>query len=608
VRRALTCLLAALPVLFLAAAARAADPWPAIDAHAKTMDRYWNDHQGRYRLSPVSSVRVSAGMLTVHAIAALTGHQGAARADNRAAALARALTQEPAFVGPNGREGRPQPHRPGFRDASHQHVSLDPLVLEALRFAYAARAELALDEATVRAIGDVARQVALGPFYRYPAIRLNQFNWHADVDRATTEVTGDASFLQVDYRRQLGRFVAGMHQPTWGAVSANLNEGWGLRYHPGKSADDRTNVSDSSEYANLVVSGLAHYDRAVELGMKPLAPRDEAALRTWSCRVLLGDWTHAGRLSWDSGLGVARAQLNRYWGFATRGLLTIATAGRLSCGARERRWAEWMLDRTLAAWARETPADGFLPAVPDWWRRPGAERVTGDGPLASTRMAAMAARVAVERVGPGERPPPFFAHDRDVRRLVVSTPSYAAAILGRATPLQQGGIGLGRLFGAGGAPIATAAAPSGGLFVPLADGAPATAVTGPLRVASDLGSRRRGAFGVLHASGCWRGTCARWRFGARRIAVDAVAERATHGRLLVRLGDVPGLTVTATPGIRTLHAVAPGGAWTAAVTVRGARRVRLVRAGLYGWAVAMDARARRAVTWRMTLDVEDSPA
>ena len=58
--------------------------------------------------------------------------------------------------------------------------------------------------------------------------------------------------------------------------------------------------------------------------MEPLPEGDLDLLRAWTARVQYGYWTHAGLLSWDSGLGFGRWMKAKTWAYALQGPLTIA--------------------------------------------------------------------------------------------------------------------------------------------------------------------------------------------------------------------------------------------------------------------------------------------
>ena len=57
-----------------------------------------------------------------------------------------------------------------------QHVSLDSQVAASLQTAWEARRVIGLSEASIQAIRHSIHVVAWSSFYRWPSIRLNQFN------------------------------------------------------------------------------------------------------------------------------------------------------------------------------------------------------------------------------------------------------------------------------------------------------------------------------------------------------------------------------------------------------------------------------------------------
>src|SRR5207244_8183312 len=151
-----------------------------------------------------------------HSIAALKDHHGRSRDAVRASQLALRLCQSPPFRAP--RNGRPtrhpdprsesQSHAPGFvtnigRSDSQQHITVDPKVARALYYAWRARDELELPDATVALIVERVRSVAFSPFFRYPNIRLNQINFAAELQASAASMTGDTTLLRRDYRQQL---------------------------------------------------------------------------------------------------------------------------------------------------------------------------------------------------------------------------------------------------------------------------------------------------------------------------------------------------------------------------------------------------------------------
>src|SRR5688572_4237662 len=100
-----------------------------------------------------AAARTNANMLLLHSVAALRGHAGATRQDERARALVERMTLPPMF--------RLSPVRTSATRAvcwakqltsgEHDHISLDSQVAEALAWAWRARAPLKLSrEATAR--------------------------------------------------------------------------------------------------------------------------------------------------------------------------------------------------------------------------------------------------------------------------------------------------------------------------------------------------------------------------------------------------------------------------------------------------------------------------
>jgi hypothetical protein len=114
------------------------------------MDARWRESEGAY--SPVST-SANATLLTVHATAALLGHEGESRNDLRAVSLVNQLVATPApWRGVNfARNADKMFHRPGWtqslRDGrAYQDKAIDPKVAEALALAHRAGDTLGLDQ------------------------------------------------------------------------------------------------------------------------------------------------------------------------------------------------------------------------------------------------------------------------------------------------------------------------------------------------------------------------------------------------------------------------------------------------------------------------------
>lgn len=436
------------------------DLWDFVDRRQAQLDPRWRASGSTYL--PVGStedVRLDANMLAVHAAAAREGHAGASRKDDRVVQLADVLTRAPALLLPPATRGGSQGHVPGWSSSTTgpgaQHVAIDPQVASSLATAWEVRDVVGMpDELAARIVTSI-RAVADSSFFTYPAMLLNQFNWQADMAMAAYKVSGDPAYLE-QYRLQLARFVQGTHTPLVEGRTAFLNEGLGLIYSPRSAGAAGSQLVSSSEYENLIHSGLRHYDLAVAAGMGPLSAEDETRLRLWGRRTLFGDWTHAGTLNWDTSLGTRRWHLARYWAFALQGVETLATSDRLGSGPAQAAWATWTAQRALETYdlLAERQRDGTLDS--GLWGVVGRDVSEDADPLFTvSRFASHAARLAQLRFGRRKeiRPPAWFAYDPDAGRLAVSTKRYSTGILLRHPTDWIGGIELSRLFAAAGDPV-----------------------------------------------------------------------------------------------------------------------------------------------------------
>ena len=189
--------------------------------------------------------------------------------------------------------------------------------------------------------------------------------------------------------------------------------------------------------------------------MQPLPAAGVARLKRWTTRLLLGNWTHAGYLNWDTGHGLQRLHSGQYWAWSMQGLLTIATAQEFAARPEYAQWAKAIFDRGLGLYARWADEAGELVAPQLPFDMVSAHR---DHDLYAGRMAANAMRAIRLGLGsaPSDDPPPFYAYDRELQRLAVSTPWYSTAVVPRThDAFQYGGIELARLLGPRGAVAAT---------------------------------------------------------------------------------------------------------------------------------------------------------
>ena len=435
-----------------AAAPAAADPraWNAGSywAFADRLQDHLDAHWGGDAYNPGRSM-YNANLLLTHAAAALAGHTGPARQDERARRLITALCEGKAWrsVPADG----PQGHIPGWTDSlggdPMQHLVVDTEIAWALAVAWRARDALGLDERTSDLIADRIIRTTEGEFWRWPALRLNQINWYARMYQAAAAVGGDANDLHAQLLRQLKRFVDGATRPMDGATVSNLGPGYRFHYLPQAPEAHKYNL-DSAEYANIVCGFLVAYRQARDAGMPALDSSRTRVVRAWTERVLSGYWTHAGYLNWDTGLGFKRWHQGKKLGLSQSALLGIAMCPELSASSAHSAWAKHMLDRSFELFDRWTERGRALPPA-NAFDVPAIDDNESSALLTAARVQANAAQAALFGLGElqGEEPPPLYAYDPDVGRLAVTTPAYNTAIVAVTRgAFPYGGIELARLF------------------------------------------------------------------------------------------------------------------------------------------------------------------
>jgi hypothetical protein len=448
-----------------------ADYWTFADRMMTGLEPRWSDTRGEYVGDRgVAEARENAAMLLTHAVAALEGHAGPTRRDVRGRALVDRLTTAPAWL---GTAPAPAPTQSTCWSVDldrpvREHMSLEPKVAEALAWAWRARQQLGLSAAQQYRIAATVGACAASAAWRWPRRLLDQVNWNAEMYAAAATVTGRPDLLVSDYRAQLADFAGGIAAPMPGMKSPNLGAGYEFHYRPDHVGTAGSNL-DTPEYANLAVHALAHYDRAIALGMAPLPARSTQLLSAWVTRLLAGSWTHAGYLNWDTSRGFKRWHSGQYWAFALQGLEAIAVAPRFWQDQREGAWAKSMFDQALVLYRRLAKENHsvFAPRLMF-----GVDTRMKDNAFFRWRMLSTVARAIGMGMGslPSVQPPPLYAYDGDTGRLAITTPRYSTAIVpDDRGALGYGGIDLARLFG------------------------PAQ------RVASGTGGRPPGAFGVVVA-------------------------------------------------------------------------------------------------------------
>jgi hypothetical protein len=427
--------------------------------------------------SDVGRIYHNSLLLTTHAIAALTHHDGPTRNDARARVLARRLCDSPPWTeltAPAAPD--PQFHTPGWVESmgtryAAMDKSIDPKVAEALTYAWRARDVLALPQETVDLIADRISRCAHGPFFRYPSVRLNQINWNCELYAHNATVTGDTELLRNDYRAQVERFCEGIDRRLSPGGSPNLGPGYRFHYLPRAQPYHPYNL-DSAEYASETCHFVMHYEQAIRAGMQPIAPAYMLQLRAWIEHIVYGYWTHGGYLNWDTGYGFKRWHAGRTWALAQQGLLAIATSPRFHNVPELGGWAKFLFDRGLQLFERlsVTAPDGLGIAPANLYHVNVEQLGLSIREMFAARMQANAARAIALGLAdqPATEPPPMYSFDGDIGRLAITTPSYNTTVLAvnqHAVP--YGGIELARLY------------------------------DGDQRVVSNVGGRPLASFGVL---------------------------------------------------------------------------------------------------------------
>ena len=447
-------LAALLAVLVIApASARAAEPplsnadyWAFADRIMGHLDSWWDPSRGAYILKGTPSVRVNSAMLLAHAVAAETAHAGPTRQDSRARVIVDRLTSRPAWLGARGGPGLTTCWSRDLDRVKRQHASLEPKVAEALAWAWRARGSLRLSATAVERIEWTVTKCARSRAWRRVRV-ANQINWNAELYAAAATVSGRAGLLRHEYRRQLAGFAAHIARPAPGMTTGNLGRGYQFHYGPDEPDSAAINL-DSSEYANITVHAIAHYDEALRQGMRPLRAPSLRRMQNWVTRLLAGSWTHAGYLNWDTGKGWRRWHSAQYWAFAQQGLLAIATSPRFWRHRVYGRWAKALFDSGLVLYQRRADANGGLAPKHMF----GVHTLMEEYDCFCARMLANAARAVSIDLGsrPSQEPPPLYAFDPDTGRLAVTTPRYSTAIVpDNRGAFAYGGIDPARLFGPG---------------------------------------------------------------------------------------------------------------------------------------------------------------
>jgi hypothetical protein len=430
--------------------------WQLADAIAERLDDGWRPKLGAYDGETGVAVRTNAMMLELLARAARANHDGPARDDARAIRLIELLTQPPVLVWRTKLKRGPAifPHTPAFAAAylpsaperAPLHPSADAIVARALAEAWRARDALALDDAHRGLIRRAVGAVAGGAFYAKGRRAENQINWNADVLMADAEVNGRRGALD-RYRHQLIWFARFMPKAPYRGGASNTTAGGAFHYWLPAPASANVNRTGTVEYANLVRSALGWYGEARAMGMPRLPGWALARLRRWSRQVVMGTWTHAGYLNWDSGLGARRKHLRQYWGFALDALIRGSRAGSIGGDPTTRGFARAVAARGVELFARTAwDGTGALPGPTSFGAVNGFPSGTNNDATSPLRfaIAELERREELADVSP-LRPRLVASHDLAAGRLAITTPTYNTAVL-RAGTGEEGGLEPTRLF------------------------------------------------------------------------------------------------------------------------------------------------------------------
>lgn len=455
----------ALAVLASAAAAKDftnEDYWRFADAESTAVEPYWNQAAQLYRTSQTGfDSKFNSAMLIVFAGAAVANRQGPSRQDARALALADAFTKYPAFLSTGDKlpAHDPQAHLPGWHatmtddPVKNQHIAVDAQVARALAVTWLASTALGMTTELKDRIAHCIEEVAGSEFFR--GRRLNQVNWPADLYASAVATGASKTFLTVDYRRQLIWLAHHAMTTKNGKTSGNFTDGFGLRYDPLQPTSFPLNAVTSTEYGNIVASAFTHLPQANLVGMPALPPDVKQTLARFQLHELMGDWTASGYPNWDTGFGLKREHLNRYWAHAQQTLIPMAKGTGLEVYPKQTAWAKSVLDRGFELYTRWSNGTGLLPVRP-FGMAGQPSRDSADPPLDAARMAANAVLSVLEGLGrnAGTPMPAVYARDGDVSRLAISTPVYSTAIVRRSNA-GYGGIEIARLLGPDSQPLAT---------------------------------------------------------------------------------------------------------------------------------------------------------
>ena len=129
------------------------------------------------------------------------------------------------------------------------------------------------------------------------------------------------------------RFAKFATRPEHPDGTPNLGPGWHFDYLPNYDSSSMANL-DAPEYASETLDCVRHYTVALAAGMTPLPRWALDVFHAYARRTLYGDWTHAGYLNWDTGLGSQRRDIGKVMAFAQQGLMALAISPMVQIAPR----------------------------------------------------------------------------------------------------------------------------------------------------------------------------------------------------------------------------------------------------------------------------------
>ena len=277
--------------------------WAFADRMQDQLDRYWDGEHLHAQARDAS-----ANLLLTHAAAALAGHTGPARRDDRALALVQALCE--------GRRGSRRPatgsqgHKPGWQDgiagsSGIQHLVVDTEIAWPLMFAWQAREALGHGPGHRRPDRRPHHPTVNGRFWQWPTLRLNQINWYTRMYVAAATVGGDRQDLHTQLLQQVRRFVDGATQADERRDGLQPRRRLPLPL-PAAGASTTSSTSTAPSTRTSSAASWSPTSRPATPGCRRWTPGGPRSCARGRERVLSGYWTHAGYLNWDTGLGFKR--------------------------------------------------------------------------------------------------------------------------------------------------------------------------------------------------------------------------------------------------------------------------------------------------------------